>query len=408
MKTAKKIKILNTIGWLGHGGMEGGVLKLLNGMDRSRFTPFLVATRGYDENVKHNLAEDVGFSAFKKKEGRDWSIVKQISRYITQNKIDLVHSHNWETFLYSFLAARLAGVAVFIHGEHGRDTENVEEGWAKRNAMKFLAAHSNRLTTVSQDIADMMVERWRVSPNKIDIIPNGLDLSRFHPPADRSQAKRRLGFSEKSFIIGTVIGTFRPVKDLPTLLAAFAKVKMNHPECELLIVGGPKKSQLPSNGYKSYFEAEAIIDVKTRNAIHFCGPQQDTAKYMQSCDIYANSSVYEGMSNTLLEAMGCGAAIVATKVGGTPFIIRHGYNGLLVPSASPEAMSQAILRMLEEPLLREELTSNGLEYVKAKHRLDLFVAKHERIYQEEYLRKRPNATLANVSVRAVLESEFEN
>ena len=230
-------------------------------------------------------------------------------------------------------------------------------------------------------------------------------MAKFHATRNKVLLKEQLGFVPDHPVLGTVIGNLRPVKDLPTLLKAFAKAKAKRPSIQLSIVGNVNKHE--SDG--CFAEAAGIIrELGIEDSVHFAGAQTDVAKYVQAIDIYVSNSLYEGMSNTLLEAMACKAAIVATKVGGTPFIVRHGYNGLLVPSASPEAMSQAILRMLEEPLLREELTSNGLAYVKAKHRLDLFVAKHERIYQEEYLRKRPNATLANASVRAVLESEFEN
>jgi glycosyltransferase involved in cell wall biosynthesis len=381
---------LHTVGWLGLGGLEGGVVKLVNNLDRDCFSLFVVALRGFDSYGKSGLKPDVKFAGFKKKEGKDWSIVQQLAEYFSDHQVDIVHSHNWETWLYSFLAARRARVPVFIHGEHGRDTEQMVDDWLKKKVKAYLARHSDQLTTVSQDIADLMSARWGVSSSKITVIPNGIDLARFNLPADRTAAKARLGFSGTTSLIGTAIGSLRPVNDVPTLIKAFAQVKHKHGNCRLVIAGVKDQA---ADGYlgeiKNLIQANEVAD-----AVHFLGPHPQVEHFMQALDLYVNSSVYEGMSNTLLEAMGCGAAIVATSVGGTPFIVRDGYNGLLVPAKSPEALAGAICRILESTAVHTALVRSGREYVEANHRQESFITKHEQIYETLYLRKRSKRDVA--------------
>lgn len=390
MQINRQIKILHTIGRLGFGGLEGGVVKLVNKLDRQRFVPYVTAIRGVDQHGQASLASDIKVLCLQKREGRDWSLVRQMASFFAANQIDIVHSHNWETWLYSFLAARAAGVPIFVHGEHGRDTERMTDGWLKKRTKAFLARQSDQLTTVSQDIADLMAANWGVNSGKVIVIPNGIDLARFKLPTDRAAAKARLGFGGNFALIGTAIGSLRPVKDVPTLVKAFAQAKRKHTNCHLVIAG------IKDHGADGYLdEIKSLIRANAIGAaVHFLGPCPGIEHFMQALDLYVNSSVYEGMSNTLLEAMGCGAAIVATDVGGTPFIIRDEYNGLLVPAKSPETMAGAICRILESTSVKTTLVQNGREYVELNHRQESFIAKHEQIYQTLYRRKQKKRDLA--------------
>ncbi|NIA31978.1 MAG: glycosyltransferase [Actinobacteria bacterium] len=382
----RKINILHTLGWLGFGGMEGGVIKLVNGLDRNIYTPHVVAISGFDENGRKALSPGVHFKLVKKGEGRDWSVVRRLAEYFRSQKIDIVHSHNWGTWLYSFLAARLARVPVFIHGEHGRDTEKAQTGQLRLMAEIILAWKANQLTTVSNDIAGLMSKKWHVGPNKIRVIHNGIDLERFYPPKNRNEAKTRIGIDEDVFLFGTVVGSFRPVKDLPTLFRAIEIVKRKHANVRLAIVGGRIGASDADEGNAKYFaELKALAEqLNLADAIKYYGPRDKVEQYMQAFDVYVNSSLYEGMSNTLLEAMGCGTPVVATNVGGTPDIIRSGFNGLLVPHKEPGKMAQALLAVLESSALCEELSKEGRRYVELFHRNENFIQEHEKMYTQLY------------------------
>lgn len=360
----------------------------MNLLDRHRFAPYLIATRGSDGQLALTLRDDINFIVLNKKPGRDWSIVRKLAAFFQEHQIDIVHSHNWETFLYAFLAARLAQVPVFIQGEHGRDTREIEDGWLKLRVKSLLAWQSDRLITVSQDIADLMIEKWQVNSDKIVVIPNGVDLTRFKESKNRTALRQWLGFPGKAIVIGTVIGTLRPIKDVPTLLQAFATVSRQHSVCRLVIMAGTNG---PANGSVRDDHHQQIMNIISslglERAVHFVPPKQDVETYMQSFDIYANSSLYEGMSNTLLEAMACGVPVVATRVGGTPFIVHDGYNGLLVSPGAPDELANALCALAANPWLRERIAENGFRYAREKHDLRSFVTAHERIYEETYYQK---------------------
>lgn len=390
MGAVRKIRVLHVIGRLCHGGMEGGVLKVVNHVDRGRFVPFLASVRGYEPDTMGRMAPDVRFLPFEKKPGRDWSLVRKLRAVIMENEIDIIHSHNWETFVYSYLAKRWAQAPVFIHGEHGRDTQEIVDSWAKASVKSFLAWRCDRLTTVSRDIADMMIQQWRANPAKIAVIPNGIDLSKFHPCEDRDGLRHALGLSAKSFLIGTVIGSLRPVKDLPALLKAFKRINHADPDSKLIVVGGTNENAYKTIGKVSHYaEIQLLIEkLGIADSVVFAGPQQNTAQYIQAFDLYVNSSLYEGMSNTLLEAMACGVPVVATKVGGTPFIVRDQNNGLLVAPGAVDEMVSACQKLIRNRRLRQKLARNGLAYIKANHRMETFVRRHEEIYEEEFMKKR--------------------
>jgi glycosyltransferase involved in cell wall biosynthesis len=370
------------------GGMENGVLKLVNNLERSQFEPHLIAIRGHDPKAYENLVDTVRFASFDKKDGRDWSMVSKLARYFRDHRIDIVHSHNWETFLYSFLAAKRARVPVFVHGEHGRDTESLTDSRAKKLVKRLLAWQSHHLTTVSQDIAEMMIEYWHVPRDKVTVIRNGVDFDRFYSVEQRHQLKATLGLDANGCLLGTVIGNLRPVKDLPTLLRALSIIRARHSNVHLVVVGN-----MGGNDSRHLVEVKNLIrELQLQPHVTFAGSMNDVSPYMQAIDVYVNCSVYEGMSNTLLEAMACGAAVVATAVGGTPFIVRDGVTGLLVPPKLPQALAGAIERLVAEEGFRTRLQVNGRRHVQAHHGLERFVSQHEDLYLKLSSRKRYAST----------------
>jgi glycosyltransferase involved in cell wall biosynthesis len=375
--SVQKIRVLHTVDWFGYGGMEQGVLKLMNGLDRNYFESYLVAMRDVEPDIKPQLLDDVNIFAMKKNDGRDFSIISRLAEYLKNEKIDVVHSHNWGAWLYSYAAAKLAGCPIYIHGEHGRDTENVAEGFAKRVFKILLAMKSKQFTTVSEDIAQLLHTHLLVNRNKIKVIENGIDLDRFCV-ADKKAAKKAIGF-QSEILIGAVIGSLRPVKDLPTLFEALAIVKKDYQNWSLAIVGGRLDD---SDEEYVRFLKNKIADLNLDDNIRFLGPQKKVERYMQAFDIYVNSSVYEGMSNTILEAMGCGAAVVATNVGGTPRIVKNQQTGLLVKHKSPGDLSAALLRLFREPDYRKTLSGNGLDFVNKNHSQQRFIHQHEQLYKD--------------------------
>lgn len=190
-----------------------------------------------DEEVAFSfVAPKVNLVYLKRRKGFDWRLILRLAQFFRQNRIDIVHSHNWTTFIDTVLAARLARVPVVIHGEHGRDSAEYKCDWKRLWLRKYLASQCDHLTTVSSDIAQILKDIWKVPSWKVSWIPNGVRLDMFKPAENRHQLKRILGINEDSIIVGTVVGNIRAVKDLPTLLKAFKLVYDKVPGVRLFIV----------------------------------------------------------------------------------------------------------------------------------------------------------------------------
>lgn len=168
--------------------------------------------------------------------------------------------------------------------------------------------------------------------DRLEVAYNGIDLGT--PPTDeeREAARRALGLAVDRFVVGTV-ARLDPVKDLGTLIEAFETVAHETPGTTLLIVGeGPERTRL-----------EEIV--RTRNlsaSVLFSGHRADVRELLPGLDVYANSSLTEGVSLTIVEAMAASLPVVATRVGGNPEVVEEGRTGALVPPRDPEALALAI------------------------------------------------------------------
>jgi glycosyltransferase involved in cell wall biosynthesis len=144
--------------------------------------------------------------------------------------------------------------------------------------------------------------------------------------------------------------------DLSALLQAFARVSARRPGTRLLLVGrGPEEARLRALATSLGISA----------AVQFAGEQAEVGSYLHRMDVYAQSSVAEGMPNSVLEAMATGLPVVATSVGGTPEVVVDGETGLLVPSRDPAALADALLKLLETPGMAEAFGRAGRARVEA-------------------------------------------
>lgn len=371
MSGESKIRVMHVVGGIALAGMEYNVIKLVNRLDRNRFIPSIAALEIAVVGAKNHVADDVEIFELSKERGFQLKLIWQLAEIFHRQRIEVVHSHNWTTFLYAVLAARLASVPVILHGEHGRDTEQYEHNWKKSWVRKYLASCCDQLTAVSSDIAELLRNTWGVPEWKISLIPNGVMLDKFKAVRARDPAKRALGIAAHAPAIGAVIGYIRPVKDLRTLFMAFALVRKRVPDAQLLVVGHAPDLRQFENLAK---------ELAITGAVHFLGKRSDIPEIMSAFDVYVNSSIYEGMSNTILEAMASGVPVVATAVGGTPSIVSDGVNGFLVPPKAPEPMSEAISHLLLDPKEHEAISRAGRQHVERHHNFQDTVKRHEALY----------------------------
>jgi len=374
-----QIKVIHVMNALAVAGMEVGVVKLVNRLDPRLFSSLICCIALATEDARALVDPRVRVIVLGRKPGIDPSIALKLVHIFRRERPDVVHSHNWGTFLYSVVAARLARVPVLIHGEHGYEDQRAI---GRRLGMKrFLARRVTRLATVSTDLERVLIENWSVPPELVTNIPNGIDLDRFPEKTNSDAVRREFGLTSDNRVIMS-IGRFQPVKDFPTLLRGFARIHARRPETRLFLVGAGDPADIEQM-------AESL---GVRRAVLLPGPRQDVPELLNLCDVYVNSSSFEGMSNTILEAMASSRPVVATSVGGNPEVVREGETGFLIPVGDDEALAARVERLLEDASLRGTMGATARKIITRDHPIAKTVDAYSNMYVESMLRRELRVT----------------
>jgi succinoglycan biosynthesis protein ExoA len=227
--------------------------------------------------------------------------------------------------------------------------------WARRMARRF-----ERVVA----LASGSVENLKAAgfdAGRIVYIPNGIDPERFRP---------REGPSPGTEVVVAAVGRLVAAKGLDVLLRAWARVSRTSPRARLHLIGdGPLRAEL-----------ERTVGELDLPRVTFVGSVNDVPDRLRGADVYVSASRTEGMSNAIVEAMGAGLPIVATRVGGATDLIEHGRHGLLIAAEDEGALAEALLELTEDPGLRERLGRAARDRAVAEFSVDAVVRRYEREY----------------------------
>jgi glycosyltransferase involved in cell wall biosynthesis len=233
-----------------------------------------------------------------------------------------------------------------------------------------LSRFDGAIVAVSEELRRYMLEA-RFPAARVAVIRNGIEAGPRPSPADRHAARRALGIAAETFVAVSV-ARLDPVKDFGTLLDAFATVRRRAAGARLLIVGdGPERAAIAARA------AQPDLD----GAVHLIGFRSDVRALIAAADVYVNSSISEGISITILEAMAAGLPVVATAVGGTPEVLANGAGGLLVPSRDAERLASAILALAADPQRRAVLGAAGRRRLETSFTIDRMVDEYVATYR---------------------------
>ncbi len=328
------------------GGLENGLVNLINGMPTERYRHAVICLKDYDHFAERIERDDVPLLALDKREGKDPALYVRLWRALRQLRPDIVHTRNLAA-LEAQIPAWLTGVAARIHGEHGRDMDDLTGANRRyRRMRRMVRPLVHHYIPLSRDLEVYLRDAVGVSPERVTRITNGVDVERFQPdPGAREQLLSATGWHAGDVIAGWV-GRMEPVKNPLALIEALTHLRDGNP-------AGERRLRLGLVGDGSQYEAvaRAVQEAGLERDVWLPGSRNDVPELLAGLDVFALPSFAEGISNTVLEAMAAGVAVVATDVGGNAELIAPEESGVLIPAGDPSALAEALARYRDDPVI---------------------------------------------------------
>lgn len=358
------------------GGLENGLVNLINGLPSRDFRHAIICIDDFTDFKKRIQRDDVEIHAIHKKAGTDLSALWRLYRVLRKLRPDILHTRNLAA-LDALLPAFLAGVRYRIHGEHGRDIDDIDGKNRKLQLLRrFHRPLVHKYIALSQDLAEYLNSKVGVATDRIVQIYNGVDTNAFYPLSTPNDACSDLAHWHRTgkLIVGTV-GRLESVKDQMNLVRAFNILIDRYPALRetvrLVIVG--------DGSAREAIESE-LAESTSRDLVWLPGSRDDIPDILRSLNLFVLSSLAEGISNTILEAMASGVPVVATDVGGNHELVVSGETGQLVPAANPDALCDAIARYIFDDRLRRKHGEAGRERALRKFSMERMIEQYGCVY----------------------------
>jgi sugar transferase (PEP-CTERM/EpsH1 system associated) len=364
---------------LDYGGLENGLVNLINGLPQDELRHAIVALTEATEFRKRIARDDVEVFELHKQPGKDPAAYLRLHRLLRRLRPSIVHTRNVGTMDCALVAA-LAGVRTRVHGEHGWDVHD-PDGTSRRylTIRRTLGRFVHEFVALSRDLERWLVERVRIPQSKVQRICNGVDTKRFQPrvgerrthlPADR--------FPPGCVVVGSVT-RFSEIKDPLNLVRAFleARHQSGAPDVRLMMLGdGPL-----------HREAVALLESSGHaHAAWLPGTRDDVDRFLPEIDLFVLGSRREGISNTVLEAMSSGVPVVASATGGNLELVQPGLTGELVPPGDSVALARAILAYARDPGMRRAHGAAARLRAESEYSLARMLSDYGSLYRSHSLR----------------------
>lgn len=335
------IRIVHVISGLDTGGAEAMLAKLVQGMDRTQFSNAVISLTDRGQLAEQIESSGVVVHALGMRRGRpEMAALLRLIRLLKSLEPTIVQSWLYHADLLSTMATRFVAPRALVWNIRCSEVEMSHYG----RLLRWVVALLSRLSgfpdgvIVNSRAGQLVHERLGYRPVAWHLIPNGFDLSRYCPDQQaQARLKRELGIPDKVILVG-LVARFDPMKDHQTFLAAARIIHAAYSEVHFVLCGrGMDKA--------NEWLADKIRDYGLSGVVHLLGQREDMVLITSGFDIACSSSIGEGFSSTIGEAMACGVPCVVTDVGDSGQII--GDTGRIVPAKNPEAFGKACLELIE-------------------------------------------------------------
>jgi glycosyltransferase involved in cell wall biosynthesis len=347
------------------GGTEQQILELVKRLDPGRYRSLVVCFR------PGRIAREIETAgtrvvALKKRAPVDPVLVLSLARLLRRERVDLLQTYLFTANTWGRLAGVLARVPAMVSSE--RNVDMWEEAY-KRGA-SLLLDRFTRCTIANSEAVGAYLVRKGLHPRKVRVIPNGVDPSRFDGPVTPHAIKTELGIPLHHAVVA-LVARVEPQKDPITFIEAAAMAAARRPAVSFLVVGG---------GSLADETAARARDLGIGERVVFTGPRRDVARLLAACDVSVNSSLKEGMSNTIMESMASGKPVVATRVGSNAELVVDGETGFVVRPRDAAGLANAVGRLLDDPALAKAMGLAARSRICRHYSVDAMVAATQSLF----------------------------
>ena len=393
-----RIKLLKFITALGMAGTEKQFMNLGRALDGSRFELHLACLHRWGHFLEEVEALGIPLVEYRITSLCRPDVLKEQLRfaaYIKRNGIQIVHTYGFYPNVFAIPAAWLAGVPAIVASI--RDTGGYQTS-IQRRVEKFVCWQADRIAVNAEAVRQWLIAQ-RYNPEKITVIPNGIDLSRFPLQRGVSKLREELGLPQGTPLIA-VLSRLHPFKGIEYFLEAAAIVATRFPEARFLIVGAGvivKDGAVEwdaryGEGLESY-----AMRLGLGGRVIFTGFRLDVPEWLSEITVSVLPSVSsEGLSNTVLESMAAGVPVVATTVGGNPELVQDGVTGLVVPPQDSGALARAVCRLLENKELALKFGQAARQRAAERFSVETMVRETEHLYLSLLEKTRKQSAVAAV------------
>ncbi|MFQ3237193.1 MAG: glycosyltransferase involved in cell wall biosynthesis [Paraglaciecola sp.] len=331
------------------GGTEMVIKNIIQGSDTNQFdmSIFCIEQTIGPWGIELQNA-GLNISAVERKPGFDVSLIFAIRKHLKKHKIDVIHCHQYTPWVYGVLGA-LATKTKVVFTEHGRFHPD-SSTWKRKLVNPWLCKITVHIAAISKATKQALIDFENIPENRIDVIYNGINPPKVDPQKT-TELRIKLKIPQDAKVLGT-IARLDPIKNHRMMLEAFSLVLEDHPNTFLIIVGDGEERD-------NILKQIEVLNIKDKVIMPGYDPQPQ--HYLALMDIFLLSSLSEGTSMTLLEAMSLSKPCVATNAGGNAEIVKNNVTGFVTKNDVATDYHLAICRLLDDKTLTQKLAKNGKE-----------------------------------------------
>ncbi|HNW45356.1 MAG TPA: glycosyltransferase [Elusimicrobiales bacterium] len=369
------IKVLHIITRLDFGGAQANTLYTVAHLDRSKFDVSLLAGPGgiLEEKAAPGTLTHAAALGRAINPLSDLAALFGLYRFIRRAAPDVVHTHSSKAGILGRLAAAAARVPVVVHTFHGFGF-HPGQNFLKRGFFilleKICALFSDALVFVSKDNMKTAAAAGIGSPAGYRLIRSGVKLGRYPAPVARAEKLAQLGIDPGSLVI-TAIANAKPQKNPGDFLEAAARLLPSRPRARFVFVGGGEALEALRSGAAGRGLAKTCL---------FPGWREDSAEILAASDIFALTSLWEGLPRSLVEALRTGLPAVCYRADGVTDILADGINGFSVEKNDLDGFCAALARVMDDAQLRARLAAGAAATDLAEFDIDHMVRQQEELY----------------------------